>query len=53
MVTFCEVTMTSEAPFTPLPPPTLPPAEDCPVVDAATQEAIDQTQFWAEGVLKG
>ena len=49
--------MTSAAPFPPLPsltpPPPPPPPDDCPVVDAATQEAIAQTGFWAEGVLQG
>ena len=38
----------SEEPFLPPPPP-----EDCPVVNAATAEAIAQTRFWAEGVLQG
>ena len=37
----------SEKPFSP------PPPEDCPVVNAATAEAIAQTRFWAEVVLQG
>ena len=45
--------MTSAAPFPPSLTPPPPPPDDCPVVDAATQEAIAQTGFWAEGVLQG